>query len=292
MKIILTGSSGRLGRAIYGALVGEHEVIGLDRHPFATTHVLGDVADEGILNPLLYGADAVIHAAGPHAPHVNHAPDREFERVNIEATHTLYESARGAGVARFVYTSTTALYGDAITPGECAWIDETTPPRPRSVYHRTKYAAEVMLEEMASGALPVRALRVSRCFPETAPVMAAHRLHRGVDARDIGAGHRLALTHEGAAFDRFILSGATPFHPQDCEALARDARPVLERRAPEFVAAMDARGWPLPSQLDRVYSSAKAREELGWETRWGWEEVLAQADRADLEVLPPGAKPA
>ncbi|MEM1195934.1 MAG: NAD(P)-dependent oxidoreductase [Pseudomonadota bacterium] len=289
MKIILTGSSGRLGRAIYGALVGESEVVGLDRHPFATTRVLGDVADEGILNPLLYGADAVIHAAGPHAPHVDHVPDREFERVNIEATHTLYESARAAGVARFIYTSTTALYGDAIAPGACAWIDETTLPQPRSVYHRTKYAAEVMLEEMASAALPVRALRVSRCFPETAPVMAAYRLHRGVDARDIGAGHRLALAHEGPAFDRFILSGATPFHPQECEALARDARPVLERRAPEFVAAMDARGWPLPTRIDRVYSSAKAREELGWETRWGWEEVLAQADRSDLEVLPAGA---
>ncbi|MEM9310148.1 MAG: NAD(P)-dependent oxidoreductase [Pseudomonadota bacterium] len=289
MKILLTGSSGRIGRAIYGALAAQHDVTGLDRHPFATTDTLGDVADEGILHPLLYGVDAVIHAAGPHAPHVDVVSDAEFERVNIEATHDLYEWARGAGVTRFVYTSTTALYGDAIVPGACAWVDEETPPQPRSVYHRTKYAAEVMLEEMATDALPVQVMRVSRCFPESAEKMAAYRLHRGVDARDVGTAHALALKHHAAAFERFILSGSTPFHPKDCETLARDPRAVFEARAPDFLAAMDARGWPLPRSVDRVYSNAKAHERLGWRPRWGWEEVMAQADRADLEVLPVGA---
>ena len=289
MKILITGSSGRVGRAIYGALAGTHDVIGVDNRVFSTTHIVGDCGDEGVMKPALEGADAVIHTAGPHAPHVDIVPDAEFERVNIEATHELYEWAREAGVRRFVYTSTTALYGDAVQEGACPWIDEETPPQPRSVYHRTKYAAEVMLESMANEALPVRVLRMSRCFPERADRMAAYRLHRGVDARDVGTGHALALTHEGHAFDRFILSGATPFHPQDCEELARDPRSVFERRAPDFVEAMDARGWPLPGSVDRIYSSAKAHEELGWKPRWGWQEVLAQADRADLEVLPMGA---
>ncbi|MEL6211837.1 MAG: NAD(P)-dependent oxidoreductase, partial [Pseudomonadota bacterium] len=217
MKILLTGSSGRIGRAIYGALAASHEVIGVDARVFSTTRIVGDIADSGVMKPALEGVDAIIHTAGPHAPHVGTLPDAEFERVNIEATHNLYEWAREAGAGVFVYTSTTALYGDAVQPGACTWIDEETAPRPRSIYHRTKFAAEVMLEEMASEACPVRALRMSRCFPESAETMAAYRLHRGVDARDVGAAHVLAIGYEGAGFERFILSGATPFGPQDCE---------------------------------------------------------------------------
>ncbi|MEM7703354.1 MAG: NAD(P)-dependent oxidoreductase [Pseudomonadota bacterium] len=288
MKILVTGSSGRVGRAIYGALAAKHGVIGVDRTVFSTTHIVGDCGDQGVMRPALEGVDAVIHTAGPHAPHVDLVSDAEFERVNIEVTHELYEWAREAGARRFVYTSTTALYGDAVQPDACAWIDEDTPPQPRSVYHRTKYAAEVMLERMANEQLPVRVLRMSRCFPERADRMAAYRLHRGVDARDVGTGHALALDHKGPVFDRFILSGATPFHPQDCQEFARDPRSVFARRAPDFLAAMDARGWPLPDSVDRIYSSAKAHEELGWKPRWSWPEVLAQADRSDLEVLPMG----
>lgn len=289
MKILLTGSSGRIGRAIYGALAGRHEVIGVDRTVFSTTRIIGDCGDEGVMKPALEGVDAVIHTAGPHAPHVDRLPDAEFERVNIEATHELYEWAREAGARRFVYTSTTALYGDAVQPGACTWIDEETPPSPRTIYHRTKYAAEVMLESMASEALPVRVLRMSRCFPEPADTMALYRLHRGVDARDVGSGHALALSDRGGAFGRFVLSGATPFQPQDCEGLAQDPRAVLEARAPGLLAEMDRRGWPIPAAIDRVYSSALAQEKLGWKPRWGWQEVMAQADRADIEVLPAGA---
>ena len=211
MKVLLTGSSGRIGRAIYGALAGDHEVIGVDARVFSTTRIVGDCGDSGVMKPALEGVDAVIHTAGPHAPHVDLVPDAEFERVNIEATHELYEWAREAGARRFVYTSTTALYGDAVEPESCTWIDEQTPPKPRSIYHRTKYAAEVMLESMACDALPVRVMRMSRCFPEPADAMALYRLHRGIDARDVGAGHALALSDQGGAFERFILSGATPF---------------------------------------------------------------------------------
>ena len=289
MRILLTGSSGRIGRAIYGALAGAHEVIGVDRTVFSTTQIVGDCADSGVIKPALEGVNAVIHTAGPHAPHVDLVPDAEFERVNIEATHELYEWAREAGAQRFVYTSTTALYGDAIQPDVCTWIDEDTPPQPRSVYHRTKYAAEVMLESMATDALPVRALRMSRCFPEPADLMALYRLHRGVDARDVGTGHALALTHEGEAFERFILSGASPFLPEDCDTLARDPRAVLELRAPELLAQFEHHEWPLPKNIDRVYCSAKAQQKLGWSPRWGWEEVVAQAERNDLEALPAGA---
>ncbi|MEM7780837.1 MAG: NAD(P)-dependent oxidoreductase [Pseudomonadota bacterium] len=289
MKILLTGSSGRIGRAIYGALAGEHEVIGIDRNVFSTSAAIGDFTDTEILNPSLYGADAVIHTAGPHAPHVGLVPDAEFERINVEATQTLFDLARAAGVKRFVYTSTTALYGNAITPGKCTWVTEGTPPAPKSIYHRTKLAAEALLEEAATPAMSVRVMRMSRCFPEPAPAMALYRMHRGIDARDVASGHALALTHQGEAFERFILSHPTPFKPDDCAALADDAPAVIAKYAPELTRAFAERGWPLPQGIDRIYDASAAIEQLGWRPRCDWREVLAQLDRQSIEVLPPSA---
>ncbi|WP_298336323.1 NAD(P)-dependent oxidoreductase [uncultured Erythrobacter sp.] len=286
MKIILTGSSGRIGRAIFGSLAPEHEVIGVDTHAFSTTQVMGDCADEGTMRPLLESADAVIHTAGPHAPHVGEVSDDEFERVNVQATGQLYEWARASGVGRYVYTSTTALYGHAIVPANCTWVDETTAPLPKSIYHRSKLAGEERLEALATIDLPVRVLRMSRCFPENAALMATYRLHRGVDARDVGEGHRLALDHKGPAFTRFILSGATPFTREDCEGLVSDAPAIIRARAPKLARAFATRGWDLPRSIDRVYDPGAAQAQMGWRTKWGWEEVLAQLERNDLEVLP------
>ncbi len=290
MRIVLTGSSGRIGRAIYGALAEDHDVLGIDRSVFSTTQVIGDCADTESIKPLLDGADAVIHTAGPHAPHVGVVPDAEFERINVEGTQSLFECARAAGVQRFVYTSTTALHGHATQPGSCVWIDEDTQPQPKSIYHRTNLAAETLLESAADETLAVRVLRMSRCFPEPAPDMATYRLHRGVDARDVATGHVLALTSQGDPFERYILSGATPFSKDDCEALAGDAPSVIRARVPELAAEFDRRGWSLPQSLDRVYDPARAITELGWKPAHGWEEVFAQLDRASIEVLPPGAK--
>ena len=288
MKIILTGSSGRIGRAIFASLAGAHEVVGVDRNAFSTTRVTGDCADEALMRPLLEGADAIIHTAGPHAPHVGEVPDEEFTRINVEATGKLYQWALEAGAKRFLYTSTTALYGHAIAKGACTWVDENTTPQPKSIYHSTKLAGEEQLEALATANLPVRVLRMSRCFPESAPQMATYRLHRGIDARDVGEGHAKALAHEGPAFARFILSGATPFTREDCGGLAADAPSIIRARAPKLAEAFGARGWELPRSIDRVYDPGAAQKELGWQSRWGWEEVIAQADRNDLEVLPEG----
>lgn len=288
MKIILTGSSGRIGRAIFASLAREHEVIGVDTKVFSTTRVVGDCADEALMRPLLEGADALIHTAGPHAPHVNEVLDEEFTRINVEATGNLYNWALASGMRSFLYTSTTALYGHTISKDTCTWVDEGTPASPKSIYHCTKLEGEERLEDLADGALPVRVLRMSRCFPESAPLMASYRLHRGIDARDVGEGHALALMHEGPAFARFILSGATPLTRQDCEGLAKDAPAIIRQRAPKLAEAFAQRGWELPLTIDRVYDPGAAATQLDWQTRWGWEEVLAQTDRDDLEVLPAG----
>jgi UDP-glucose 4-epimerase len=289
MKILITGSSGRVGRAIYIRLCSGHDPVGYDQAPSSTAHVVASLEDTGRLRFALEGVDAVVHTAALHAPHVGIRSENEFERINVHATADLARLAIAAGVRQLVFTSTTALYGAAATPaGQAGWITEETIPQPRTVYHRSKLEAERLLEDIAArGDLDVTVLRMSRCFPEPAPLMAVYRLHRGVDARDVADAHAAALESPGAGFRRFIISAETPFLPEDCRELRESATTVLQRRAPALVAEFARRGWSLPDSIDRVYSPRKALGQLHWRSKYGFIEVLAELERRSTEVLPP-----
>jgi nucleoside-diphosphate-sugar epimerase len=215
-------------------------------------------------------------------------PDAEFKRVNIEATQSLIHTALSCNVPRIVFTSTTALYGSASRlQGKAAWTDETTEPQPISIYHRTKLAAEALLQKASERhGLVTRIIRMSRCFPEPAPLMAWYRLSRGVDARDVAEAHALALVNDGARAQTYIASGATPFLPEDCEELWYDAANILKRRAPDLVQDFIRRSWNLPTSIDRVYDSSKAQKELDWKPRFGYDNVLFLLDQGSSEVLP------
>lgn len=286
-RVILTGSSGRIGRAINRTLSEIYQVVGVDQSPASATQLVGDIGNAELMGRLIESADILVHCAALHAPHVGLVPDREFERVNVEATQQLAEIARARGVRRFIFTSTTALYGNAIVPGSCAWIDEDVCPEPRTVYHHTKLAAERILERLSCPSFQVRVIRMSRCFPEPAPLMAAYRLHRGVDARDVAEAHRLAIMHSGPAFRCFVVSARTPFRVEDCPLLAENATAVINVRAPELASAFAARDWGLPKKIDRIYDSTRAQHELGWQPRFAFDEILADLDRSSPEVLLP-----
>jgi UDP-glucose 4-epimerase len=286
VRILLTGSSGRVGRAIFGALAADHEVLGIDLSPFSTTRYVADFTDPDALHAALEEVDAIIHTAGLHAPHVSLIAEDRFRRINVAGTKMLVAAAKEAGIKRFVYTSTTALYGDAVLPGDCTWIDESTTPRPRTIYHRTKLDAEDALQSEASPDFAVRVIRMSRCFPEQPEVMALYRLHRGIDVRDVADAHAAALSNGGANFQRYIASGCTPFHREDREALSRSPRDVLRHRCPELLRELERRNWPLPSSIDRVYDPAAALSALHWKTTRGYGEVFRQYDERSIEVLP------
>lgn len=118
--------------------------------------------------------------------------------------------------------------------------------------------------------------------------MVVFRLTRGIDARDVANAHLCAVEKRLSGFNRFIISGATPFHLSDCEALYTDAEAeaVIKRKCPEIVLAFKQRNWQLPQSLDRVYDSSSAREKLGWLPIHGFESVLEMLDTETAEVLP------
>ncbi len=192
------------------------------------------------------------------------------------------------GVRHFVFTSTTALYGWASTPeGIAGWVDESIAPKPKTIYHRTKIAAERRLEELSrDSGVPVTVLQMSRCFPEPADLMAVYRLNRGVDARDVATGHALAIEKRLSGFRRFILSAATPFKRECCQELYQDGASAIRKYAPQLASEFGRRGWTLPTRIDRVYDSSAAQRELDWQPKHGFESVLRMLDDEIAEVLP------
>jgi nucleoside-diphosphate-sugar epimerase len=292
MRILVTGSSGHLGEALVRVLrAGEHEVIGLDVLPSATTTVVGSVTDREAARAVLRNTEAVLHTATLHKPHVASHSRQAFIDTNVTGTLTLLEESVAAGVGRFVFTSTTSAFGRALTPafGEPAtWITEDVPPIPRNIYGASKVAAESLCELVhRDHGLPCLILRTSRFFPEpddsadvrgayaTANVQANEMLYRRVDLADVVGAHQAALERAPeVGFGRYIISATTPFTPADLAELRTDAPAVLSRYFPEAAPLYAARHWRMFPHIDRVYVNARARAELGWQPQYGFAQVL------------------
>lgn len=291
MKIAITGTSGRIGRAIHFSLCQSNRITGIDRSAASVTTHLGEIDNYALLIKAFKGVDAVVHTAALHAPHVGIHGDNEFYRINVKGTESVVRAAVECGARSLVFTSTTALYGYASRhPDRATWIDEKTKPEPKSIYHRTKLEAEQFLESEASRNLKVTTLRMSRCFPESAPIMAMYRLHRGIDARDVAEAHHLALVDSDENYRMFVVSGATPFQEADRTSLKRSPESVLRKRCPAICKTFESRGWSLPDSIDRVYDSSKAQNALKWKPKYGSGEVVNMLDNQISEVLPEQAE--
>ena len=292
MRILVTGSAGHLGEGLVRVLEGtEHEVVGLDLLASDHTRVVGSIADRDCVRGAIAGADAVIHSATLHKPHVGSHGRDDFVQTNITGTLNLLEEAVAAGVSRFLFTSTTSAFGRALTPGAgapAAWITERVQPVPRNIYGVTKTAAENLCELVwRDHGLPCLILRTSRFFPEDDDrddervayddlnLKVNELLYRRVDLQDAVDAHVLALERAPEiGFGRYIISATTPFAPEDVGELHRDAPAVVRRLFRDYEEIYAARGWAMLGVIDRVYVNAHARAELGWSPAYDFRRAL------------------
>ncbi len=134
------------------------------------------------LERLLDGVDVVFHLAGQ--PGVRASWGREFDtylRHNVAATQRLLEAVHGRPLRKFVYASSSSVYGNA----EAFPTPETIAPRPVSPYGVTKLAAEHLCElYRVNHDVPTASLRLFTVYgPGQRPDMAFSRL---VDAAFTG----------------------------------------------------------------------------------------------------------
>jgi nucleoside-diphosphate-sugar epimerase len=292
MKVLLTGTSGHLGEALVRTLHNTpHQVVGLDRLASPYTSHVGSITDRAFVRCCIEGADAVVHAATLHKPHVATHTRQDFIDTNVTGTLNLLEEAVAAGVRVFVFTSTTSAFGRALTPppgAPAAWVTEEVRPLPRNIYGVSKTAAEDLCELFhRDHGLACLILRTSRFFPEPddnpdvrrayedGNVKASEYLNRRVDVQDVVDAHLLALDQAPRiGFGRYIISATTPFEPGDLLELRRDAPAVVRRRVPEYEREYARRGWKMFPSIERVYVNERARRELGWRPKYDFRRVI------------------
>ncbi len=292
MRILLTGSSGWLGRYLAPRLQkAGHVVTGLDIAPGPDTQILGSVADPAVVaRGFSQGIDAVIHAGALHKPDIARYPVSAFVDVNVTGTLNLLEAARAAGHDRFVMTSTTSLMISRAIRAEAGdaavWLDEEAAPlAPRNIYGVTKLAAEGLCRLYAEEhGMNCMVLRTSRFFPEDDDthrvpsgenLKAIEFLHRRLTVEDAAEAHLAAL--EGAAglgFGLFIVSAPPPFARAEAEELKADAPAVIARHFPDAADLFAARGWTLPRSIGRVYDPGLIERRLGFRCKSDFAAVL------------------
>lgn len=293
MHILLTGSSGWLGRYLAPSLRAEgQDILGLDVAAGADTDMVGSVADRGLIDRLFgqHRFDAVIHAGALHKPDIARYPRQAFIDVNVTGTLNLLEAAVAHGTSRFVFTSTTSLMiNRAIrdeTAEEAVWLDENSGPlTPRNIYGVTKRAAEECCRLIhAEHGLPTIVLRTARFFPEeddthqmlTGPNLKANEfLNRRLTVEDCARAHLAAIEKAPEmGFGLYIVSAPTPFSRYEIAELKADAPAVIARHFPDAAELYAGRGWSLPASIGRVYDASLIERELGFRCETDFAAIL------------------
>ena len=281
MRIVVTGGSGKAGRAVVRDLVEHgHEVLNVDlvpsREPVAP-FLPADLTDlgqtiEALSHPeLMPAAEAVIHFAAIPASDRG-TPDTVF-RTNIASTYTVFSAAARVGVRRIVWASSETTLGLPFdTPPDYAPIDEDHELRPESSYALSKVLGEEMARQFSRGTgIPIIGLRLSNVmerqdyeqFPgfQDDPMLRKWNLWGYVDESHVAQSCRLALEADVRGAEAFVIAAADT-------VMRRPSRELMAEVFPGVPVRDDV------AEHGTLLGIDKARRMLGYAPEFTWRELF------------------
>ncbi|MCS5734614.1 NAD-dependent epimerase/dehydratase family protein [Herbiconiux daphne] len=232
-RIVVTGGSGKLGRAVVTHLLDHgYDVVNLDRapstHPDARAQFVRiDLSDYGqvleaftSVDDRYSEVDAVVHLAAIPAPGL--LTNSATFANNVPSTYNVFAAAQAAGIDNVVWASSETVLGLPFgeTPPPTFPVDEGYPVRPQSTYSLGKAVEEEMARHFTrwNPDLKLIGLRFSNvmdeadyaAFPafESDPPSRAWNAWGYIDARDGAQAVRLALESTITGFEAFIIAAA------------------------------------------------------------------------------------
>jgi nucleoside-diphosphate-sugar epimerase len=320
VNCLVTGCAGFVGSHLAERLVADgHHVLGVDAFTDyygtglkernlerlagspAFRLVRGNLLDLD-LAPLLDGRDVVFHLAAQAGVRPSWgAAFQVYTDWNVLATQRLLEAARPGGLRRFVYASSSAVYGRSPLP-----MHEDGPTRPLSPYGVSKLAAEHLCGLYADAhGVPAVSLRYFTVYgPRQRPDMAFHRFIRALRAgRPIpvfGDGRQTRdFTFVGDIVDATCQAAEAPVPPGTVLNIAGGSRIELGA-AIEELARLTGRPARLeaatgaPGEMPHTFGDIRqALERLGWRPKTaladGLREEIAWVARLEAEGAFPHA---
>jgi nucleoside-diphosphate-sugar epimerase len=279
-SIVVTGGSGKLGRAVVRDLVAHgHHVLNLDqtlpREELCRT-VRIDLTNYGEVAEAILGGiderggrfDAVVHLAAIPAPGL-FANARTFKN-NVPATYNIFLAARQAGIKNVVFASSETVLGLPFNvPPPYVPVDEEYYPRPESAYSLGKLLDETMARQFArwDPALKIIGLRFSnvmdpedyKAFPgfDSDPRGRKWNLWGYIDARDGAQAVRRAIEADFTGFEAFIIANADTVMSRSNASLLAEVFPGVPEKGQI-------------SQNGTLLSIDKAKRMLGYVPQHSW----------------------
>jgi len=222
MKCLVTGAAGFIGSTLTKKLLDrDWEVVGIDNFADFYPRSMKEMNLESIrgresfqlveedlvtceLDPLFDGVDAVIHLAAQAGVRTSWGSEfRTYTDSNILATQRLLEASRGKALQRFVYASSSSVYGETqVLP-----LHEAAPVLPLSPYGVSKLAAERLCRlYWKNFDVPTISLRYFTVYgPGQRPDMSFHRF---IKAMLTGGSFRIFGTGEQTRDFTFVEDAA------------------------------------------------------------------------------------
>lgn len=279
-KILVTGGSGKLGRAVLRDLVAHgNDVLNLDQAPpqeAICPTVKIDLTNFGEVAAAIMGGiderggpfDAVVHLAAIPAPGLA-ANARTFTN-NVTSTYNIFEACRLAGIKNIVFASSETVLGLPFdTPPPYAPVDEDYYPRPESAYSLGKLVDETIAAQFCRWDPELRmvGLRFSNvmypedysAFPkfDTDPMARKWNLWGYIDARDGAQAVRRAILADFKGFEAFIIANADSVMSRSSASLLAEIFPGVEQKGNI-------------STNSTLLSIEKAKRMLGYSPQYSW----------------------